>query len=125
MKTAKKIPDWQKAADALTSYGEPSYHRWYKEVGSRLVPCTQEEFWGLYPDAKDRKVAEDNLPNGYSVSTVFLGMDHNWGQSSLPILYETMVFPAGLADDQDMARYATRHSAENGHRKMVEKWSKK
>jgi hypothetical protein len=41
----------------------------------------------------NRRVAEDWLPNGYWVSTVWLGLDHSFG-SGPPVIFETMVFPA-------------------------------
>jgi len=38
--------------------------------------------------------------NTITVSTVFLGIDHNWSRSGDPILFETMVF--GLDDDKEV-----------------------
>ena len=49
------------------------------------------------------------------VSTVFLGIDHNFGDGP-PILYETMVF--GL-EDEYQCRYETRVEAESGHDRTV------
>ena len=48
------------------------------------------------------------------VSTVWLGMDHNFfSDSGPPIVFETMVF--GLADDEYQERYATEEAALAGH----------
>lgn len=55
------------------------------------------------------------------VSTVFLGLDHNFG-GGIPILFETMIF--GGEHDQFQERYATWVEAINGHKracKMVDK----
>jgi len=52
------------------------------------------------------------------VSTVFLGLDHSFGEGP-PLLFETMVF-GGLLD-QEMNRYFTWDEAEKGHREMVQK----
>lgn len=40
-----------------------------------------------------QRVAETTLPNHYWVSTVFLGLDHNFYDDGPPILFETMTFP--------------------------------
>ena len=60
----------------------------------------------------------------FVLSTVFLGLDHQWGDGP-PILYETMVFdlqrPAWNAvvasdiDGNEMDRYQSRAEAEAGH----------
>lgn len=52
-----------------------------------------------------------------SISTVFLGMDHNWGFSNVPILWETMVFGGVLDESQE--RYSSRREALEGHAKWV------
>lgn len=49
------------------------------------------------------------------VSTVFLALDHNWGDGP-PLLYETLVM-GGLLDGE-MCRYATRAEALAGHQAM-------
>lgn len=56
------------------------------------------------------------------VSTVFLGLDHNWGRGP-PVLFETMVF-GQLDGDGDMFRYCTRQEAIEGHNKVVEEIKK-
>ena len=50
---------------------------------------------------------------GVRVSTVFLGIDHGFGDGSPPILFETMIF-GGEHDDYQM-RYSTWEEAEAGH----------
>ena len=55
-----------------------------------------------------------------TVSTVFLGIDHNFGGKGKPILFETMVFGKGdLVPDNWMARYCTWEQAEAGHKAIV------
>lgn len=46
------------------------------------------------------------------VSTVFLSLNHNFGEEGPPILWETCVM--GAADDY-MQRYTSREDAERGH----------
>lgn len=55
-------------------------------------------------------------PPGIRVSTVFLRMDHQYGEGE-PLLYETMVF--GGQFDQCCWRYHTRAEAQAGHNRIV------
>ena len=65
------------------------------------------------------------MSNGKWVSTVFLGIDHNFWGKGKPLIFETMVFPNKIdLDELDMDRYSTWGEAEKGHKKMVKKWSK-
>jgi len=52
------------------------------------------------------------------VSTVFLGLDHNFfGDGSAPILWETMVFGGDM--DQNQWRYGSYEDALAGHDRVV------
>ena len=53
-----------------------------------------------------------------SVSTVFLGWDHSFGQNSEPILFETMVF--GGVYNEYQVRYHNYDKAEQGHKDVCE-----
>jgi hypothetical protein len=58
----------------------------------------------------------------YDVSTVFLGLDHNFTGVGPPILFETMVFPKyGDMNERACERYATWDEAVAGHERMVRK----
>lgn len=89
----------------------------YKLDGHKVVPCDDLIEWAKWYGKADRKVAGDKVGD-VSVSTVFLGLDHNFTDFGDPILFETMVF--GGAHDQYCERYSTWDEAEKGHRKMVE-----
>lgn len=52
------------------------------------------------------------------VSTVFLGLDHSFN-SSIPILWETLVF--GIENDMYQNRYASYEDALIGHQKTLDK----
>jgi hypothetical protein len=54
--------------------------------------------------------------NDVEVSTVFLGLDHNFSGAGPPVLYETMVFGGDL--DHFQQRYPTRGEAAEGHRQV-------
>jgi hypothetical protein len=47
------------------------------------------------------------------VSTVFLGLDHNFSGIGPPVLWETLVFGGPL--DEEMHRYTSREAALAGH----------
>ncbi len=53
------------------------------------------------------------------VSTVFLGLDHQYGDGP-PLLFETMVFPKDSYSDLYCERYSTYDEAEAGHAKAVQ-----
>lgn len=80
-----------------------------------LVPSMEWAKW-IEGGNDNRRVCLDHFKkeNGhYSVSTVFLGLDHNFGDGP-PILFETMIFGHGeLCDYQD--RYCTWDEAVSGH----------
>jgi hypothetical protein len=48
------------------------------------------------------------------ISTVWLGLDHNWWGGP-PLIYETMIFGPGDWSDMDCERYSSRIEAEAGH----------
>lgn len=68
----------------------------------------------------DRRVAFDEFEDGSYISTVFLALDHRFGNGP-PVLFETMVFDAE-GHGGDMDRYCTYEEAEAGHARMVAKF---
>ena len=77
--------------------------------------CNNLLRWAMWMETADqaRCVAVDEVGESIRVSTVFLGLDHNFGFGGAPILYETMVFGGPLDGEQE--RYATREEALRGH----------
>jgi hypothetical protein len=72
------------------------------------VPCDDLLAWGRWMENQEqRRVAYDEI-RGCRVSTVFLGLNHNWGEGP-PLLFETMIF--GGAHDQFQERAATKAEA--------------
>jgi hypothetical protein len=84
--------------------------------GKKFYPATYLEFarWREIPGRV--RVALTQLPNE-KVSTVFLGLDHQWVVGSPPILFETMIF--GGSADGYQCRYNTYEQAAASHRQVV------
>lgn len=79
--------------------------------------------WGeAFEDMEAKRVALDVLPNGYTVSTVWTGIDLGLGTVWPPLIFETMVFAKDQSGDVDMERYSTEAAALAGHTAMVAKW---
>lgn len=78
--------------------------------------------WGMQFEKMDRHVGDD-IVNGCHVSTVWLGLDHNYF-GGRPLVFETMVFDKeGGGRDIYMDRYTTWDEAVEGHKKAIE-WVK-
>jgi len=61
--------------------------------------------------------AHFSLKDRVGVSTVFLGLDHQWGDGP-PILWESLV--SGTSLDGQMQRYTSRADALRGHDALLE-----
>ncbi len=62
---------------------------------------------------------QKDLAKNCRVSTVFLGYDHGYGETHLPLLFETMVFDGDF--DGYQMRYSTYDEAIQGHKEILEK----
>ena len=86
---------------------------YYRLEGHEAVP-TDPLQWQIHFREEDRQVALSEK-DGVTVSTVFLGMDHNHSNSGAPLLFETMVFGLGGEWEYWNARYSTWDEAIAGH----------
>lgn len=74
---------------------------------------------GLFEDMEYRRVGSTEVGD-YWVSTIWLGIDHNWGFGGDPLIFETMVFIRdGEYQDEYMDRYSTEAQAFDGHLNVV------
>lgn len=84
-------------------------------------PISLERLEQLLADRDYRVVARDEV-GPYLVSTVWLGVDHRFGEGA-PVIFETMVFAHGgdddLGPDLDQRRYCTEAEARAGHDETV------
>lgn len=75
---------------------------WFKDVHNRVV---------------DQQTVDE-----LNVSTVALGLDHNFTGSGDPLIFETMVFYQGKATFYQ-ERYSTYEEALEGHKQIVDRLS--
>lgn len=75
--------------------------RWFENAGSN----------GL------RTLALSEFTKDHFLSTVFLGLDHNYWGGGEPILYESLWF--GGEHDGEMRRYHSKEEALEGHKEML------
>ena len=98
---------------------------YYKRDGTLYKEPNAVLKWGKDHQNRDIKIVkQEELENGYFISTVWLGIDHRFGEGK-PLIFETMVFPPDSYQDQDMEHYSTEKEAIKGHKKMVSKWKNK
>lgn len=112
--------------------------QYYKLIGRLPVPVYDVSEWTKVAEiGTDAWRIAETVVGPLHVSTIFLGLDHNWSPDSdaLAVLFETVV----LGDDSDMKpptnlrelllgnqyqrRYATWDEAEQGHDAAVE-WAR-
>ncbi len=74
-----------------------------------------EEFAEIY-NPETKIIGRDEIGN-FMVSTVFLGLDHNYAPNGPPILFETMIFEEGEGEEHE--RYCTYQEAVDGHKTIV------
>lgn len=84
--------------------------------GKTPVPVDDVLVWEEWFEKADRHVDKTELPNGVSVSTVFLGLDHGWNGDIE--LFETMIF--GGEHDGFQDRCSTWEEAEAMHKRAIE-----
>lgn len=97
----------------------PDFHLYYRlDENREPVKCSMEELdWS----EKHRRVGRNRvgiIPPRTLVSTVFLGLNHQFGEEGPPVLFETLV-SGPCTDDDIVARYHTWDEAEQGHRSWV------
>lgn len=80
-----------------------------------VEPCDLME-WAKAFDDQRRFLRKDFFPDGNRLSTVFLGMDHRFGEPGPPLVFETMLFKDGY--DVDCVRASTYEEAMANHERI-------
>ena len=87
----------------------------YYILVDRVAVAVDLMTWANWLATADRQIGDDQI-GPVRVSTVFLGINHNF-RGGDPILFETMIFGGPLNDEQ--WRYATYAEAERGHQEAI------
>ena len=75
--------------------------------------------WAIWFEVSSNRVVAQTNVGEQQVSTVFLGLDHNFDGDGPPVLWESMIFKALDGDDRQQ-RYSSRDDAVVGHEELVE-----
>lgn len=93
---------------------------------NNVIPCTLYEWGEFLEEARTngKKIVKQEEVKGKFISTVFLGLNHNFYKGG-PLIFETMVFEEGkdggpLGYEIYCERYSTWKEAEEGHIKAIE-----
>lgn len=84
--------------------------------GKVAVPCAGLVEYANWYESADRTVGKDKI-NDTTISTVFLGMNHEWRDDMPPLLFETMLFCG--ASRSVFGRCSTWEQAEAMHAEAV------
>lgn len=80
--------------------------------------------YGFRPDYdRNNRIVKQEYINfegvEYFVSTVDLGLDHNFGEGP-PLYFETMIFPKESIGEMFCKRYTTKETALESHERLVQ-----
>lgn len=93
-------------------------HHWILDEKKQPVKVSLME-WAQWMEKRERVVKQEWVGDTW-VSTVFLGLDHNFSDSGPPILWESMAFSNRKNVNNDMMRCAGNwEQAEAMHERMV------
>lgn len=101
---------------------------YYILVDKKVVEVKDVLEWAKFFGSPYRFLKDETFSNGMKVSTIFLGIDRNFGDGP-PLLFETMVFDtnkkgeySSLGESIDTDRYSTYDEALAGHEALVMKY---
>ena len=78
--------------------------------------------WANWMSNCENIIVKQEEIDGFKISTVFLGLDHNWYSSDRPLLFETMIFHSNFksTDEEYKERCSTWDEALIQHAQTVE-----
>jgi hypothetical protein len=97
-------------------FERPNHFFWI-DADHVVHPAKNMDEWSAHYDDDHRIVAQTGNDNIW-VSTVFLGINHNFFGEGPPILFETMIFGGRM--DEYQHRYHTYEEALAGHHMVCE-----
>lgn len=80
-------------------------------------PLSAEQVGKLLANRQYKRIGL-TVEDGYRVSTVWLGLNHQFGDGP-PLIFETMIFGPDSWADEYCERYATEDAARAGHDRAV------
>lgn len=103
------------------------YLRYYKlDKDKNAIPCSLYEWAEQLEEmvnSDNKQVAADTI-DGKLISTIWLGLNHNFFYDGDPHIFETMVFTEKYGGQEIYCeRYSTWQEAEEGHKHAVQ-WVK-
>jgi hypothetical protein len=90
---------------------------WVLDDARNVVRGTMDDWLAMKLDFDNRCRVASTIVGDTHVSTVFLGINHNFLDDDHPITFETMIFAPDRSEVVD--RYATWAEAAAGHAKAV------
>ena len=123
---------WQKLCDGWRGQPFVSKHYILDESRQPVKVCLLR--WARWLENVDNRRVAETETEMFWISTVFLGLDHNYLGKGPPIIFETMVFTREehsplmhrmVRDDLDQVRYASWDDAMAGHEAMVRRYQKR
>jgi len=90
--------------------------KYYILKGRQVVRAASFVVWAKFFENADRVVKQDTVGKVF-ISTVFLGIDHNFGDEGPPLIFETMIF-GWMEEYQE--RCSTYDEAEAMHQRAVD-----
>ncbi len=90
----------------------------YKRDGSPIDDTLE---WAAQFET-NRDIAKTKFWWGGLLSTVFLGLDHNFDREGPPLIFETMLFYRVPGQDWLCVRYATEKEAKENHDKLAREY---
>lgn len=81
------------------------------------VPCANRLLWIAWMQIRQHRIIAQDRIGDIGVSTVFLGIDHNFVDVGPPVLWETLL--VGGPRDGEIQRYQTQDAARAGHAKIL------
>lgn len=91
-------------------------NKYYILKGRHVVRAASFIVWAKFFETADRVIKQDTVGKVF-ISTVFLGIDHNFFGEGPPLIFETMIFGLG---DEYQERCSTYEEAEAMHQRAVD-----
>lgn len=93
------------------------------DENNNVIPANLMEWAEWLENAGQKKIVQQDYIDDNFISTVFLGLDHGFGMSSEPLIFETMVFSGNPGKDIYCDRSTTWKEAVKGHKRAIQ-WVK-